>query len=398
MDRRRRWSMAPMPPRPPACACRTATWKTSADGNLPIVDGAYVSRRRPRHAKILTSPRSPRCSFASTTTRSIGCRHSIRTGPATSSIRRRARSSAPRSRTSPTPSSCRICRDRAPSRPIKATIPASIRASPRNSPPPPIASAIPSSPARRPRTTITAMQLASQSLADAFFDTPADVQANGGVDALLRGILSDETQANDVYAVDELRNLLAASPDQMDLIAIDIQRERDLGHRHAQPDPRGARSGAIYRISVRSPAIPRWRRICSRSSAASTMSICSSAVWPRTTLPVRWSARHSRRSSRNSSRTFAMAIVCGGRTRASIRPQSTRSQNTTLGDIISATPTPASSRRTLRGSRPAWQRRRRRGRPDCAATGDRRRYRACGDRRRAGGRYHRRRDWETIRR
>ncbi len=72
-------------------------------------------------------------------------------------------------------------------------------------------------------------ELASQSLADAFFDTPAQVQANGGVDALLRGILSDETQANDVYTVDELRNLLAASPDQMDLIAIDIQRERDLG-------------------------------------------------------------------------------------------------------------------------------------------------------------------------
>jgi peroxidase len=72
-------------------------------------------------------------------------------------------------------------------------------------------------------------ELASQSLADAFFDTPAQVQANGGVDGLLRGILSDETQANDVYAVDELRNLLAASPDHMDLIAIDIQRERDLG-------------------------------------------------------------------------------------------------------------------------------------------------------------------------
>ena len=49
------------------------------------------------------------------------------------------------------------------------------------------------------------------------------------VDALLRGIASDETQANDVYAVDELRNLLAAPPDRWTLIAIDIQRERDLG-------------------------------------------------------------------------------------------------------------------------------------------------------------------------
>jgi peroxidase len=71
--------------------------------------------------------------------------------------------------------------------------------------------------------------LQTQSLADAFLNTPDQVAQNGGVDALLRGIASDETQANDVYAVDELRNLLAAPPDTMDLIAIDIQRERDLG-------------------------------------------------------------------------------------------------------------------------------------------------------------------------
>lgn len=71
--------------------------------------------------------------------------------------------------------------------------------------------------------------LAQQSLADAFFDTPADVQANGGIDALLRSNVNDNAQANDVYAVPELRNLLAASPDAMDLIAIDVQRESDLG-------------------------------------------------------------------------------------------------------------------------------------------------------------------------
>jgi peroxidase len=73
--------------------------------------------------------------------------------------------------------------------------------------------------------------LAQQSLADAFFDTPADVQANGGIDALLRSTVNDNAQANDVYAVPELRNLLAASPDAMDLIAIDVQRESDLGLR-----------------------------------------------------------------------------------------------------------------------------------------------------------------------
>ena len=71
--------------------------------------------------------------------------------------------------------------------------------------------------------------ISSQSLADAFFTTPADVAANGGVDALLRDFASDVTQANDVYAIPELRNLLFAPPAAMDLIAIDIQRERDLG-------------------------------------------------------------------------------------------------------------------------------------------------------------------------
>jgi peroxidase len=71
--------------------------------------------------------------------------------------------------------------------------------------------------------------LASQDLSAAFFDTPDQVEANGGVDALIRNMANDTSQANDVYAVNDLRNLLAASPDFMDLIAIDIQRERDLG-------------------------------------------------------------------------------------------------------------------------------------------------------------------------
>ena len=71
--------------------------------------------------------------------------------------------------------------------------------------------------------------IASQSLADAFYDTPAQVEANGGVDALLRNLASDVAQASDVYAVDELRNSLFDPPTTSDLIAIDIQRERDLG-------------------------------------------------------------------------------------------------------------------------------------------------------------------------
>jgi peroxidase len=71
--------------------------------------------------------------------------------------------------------------------------------------------------------------MGSQDLSQAFFDTPHDVEANDGVDALIRNFASDPAQANDVYAINDLRNLLAASPDFMDLIAIDIQRERDLG-------------------------------------------------------------------------------------------------------------------------------------------------------------------------
>lgn len=69
----------------------------------------------------------------------------------------------------------------------------------------------------------------AQTLAQSFFNTPADDISNDGIDGLIRDLSSDDSQALDVYAVPDLRNLLAASPDQMDLIAIDIQRERDLG-------------------------------------------------------------------------------------------------------------------------------------------------------------------------
>ena len=73
----------------------------------------------------------------------------------------------------------------------------------------------------------------SQALADAFFNTPAMDEAHG-FDPLLRAIGADYSQATDVYAVAALRNLLFAGlvggdVDAMDLIAIDIQRERDVG-------------------------------------------------------------------------------------------------------------------------------------------------------------------------
>lgn len=69
----------------------------------------------------------------------------------------------------------------------------------------------------------------TETLAQAFSNTPTQNQANDGINSLLRDLSSDYSQATDVYAIDGLRNLLATTPDRMDLIAIDIQRERDVG-------------------------------------------------------------------------------------------------------------------------------------------------------------------------
>jgi peroxidase len=75
--------------------------------------------------------------------------------------------------------------------------------------------------------------LFTESLAQAFFNTPEIDEANG-IDPLLRNIGVDYAQATDVYTVAVLRNLLVAAlvggdVDEIDLIAIDIQRERDVG-------------------------------------------------------------------------------------------------------------------------------------------------------------------------
>jgi peroxidase len=73
----------------------------------------------------------------------------------------------------------------------------------------------------------------SESLAEAFFNTPEIDEANG-IDPLIRSIGTDFSQATDVYTVEAPRNLLFAGlvggeVDQMDLIAIDIRRESDVG-------------------------------------------------------------------------------------------------------------------------------------------------------------------------
>jgi len=73
----------------------------------------------------------------------------------------------------------------------------------------------------------------TQSLAQAFFNTAEETLANG-VAPLMRNVTAEFAQATDVYTVPVLRNLLFAplpggNIDQVDLIAIDIQRARDLG-------------------------------------------------------------------------------------------------------------------------------------------------------------------------
>jgi len=73
----------------------------------------------------------------------------------------------------------------------------------------------------------------TESLADAFFNTPEEDEANG-IDPLIRNLGNDFSQATDVYTVPTLRNLLFAGlvgggVDEIDLIAIDIQRGRDVG-------------------------------------------------------------------------------------------------------------------------------------------------------------------------
>ena len=76
-------------------------------------------------------------------------------------------------------------------------------------------------------------QVFTESLAQAFFNTPEQDIANG-INPLLRSLSVDDSQATDVYVMAGLRNLLFAplaggNIDEMDLIAIDIQRERDAG-------------------------------------------------------------------------------------------------------------------------------------------------------------------------
>jgi peroxidase len=73
----------------------------------------------------------------------------------------------------------------------------------------------------------------TESLAQSFFNTP-EIDESNGINPLIRSLGVDFAQATDVYVVAALRNLLFAplvggGIDEIDLIAIDIQRERDVG-------------------------------------------------------------------------------------------------------------------------------------------------------------------------
>jgi len=68
-----------------------------------------------------------------------------------------------------------------------------------------------------------------QTLAQAMQDDVAARIANGGLDALVRAVSSDGANNVDTGAVDGLRDTMTGPDSLVDLIAVDIQRQRDLG-------------------------------------------------------------------------------------------------------------------------------------------------------------------------
>jgi hypothetical protein len=66
-------------------------------------------------------------------------------------------------------------------------------------------------------------------LQDVFFQPAANFIDNGGADGQLRHLAADPSQALDARIVEDLRNFLFDPPAVMDLAAINIMRSRDLG-------------------------------------------------------------------------------------------------------------------------------------------------------------------------
>jgi peroxidase len=93
----------------------------------------------------------------------------------------------------------------------------------------------------------------TENLAAAFFNTPAKDISNG-INPLLRNLGTDFSQATDVYAIPELRDLLVAGlvgggVDLIDLIAIDIQRQRDVGLGTLNQTRRALKMSPYHQIS-----------------------------------------------------------------------------------------------------------------------------------------------------
>ena len=145
----------------------------------------------------------------------------------------------------------------------------------------------------------------TESLAQAFFNTPAEDEANG-IDPLLRGISADFSEATDVYTVAVLRNLLFAGlvgggVDQIDLIAIDIQRERDVGLGTLN-QTRPLSASRLTGPSRNSQTIPCCKTTFRLSTETSAISICLWVVWRNITVAAQSLAQPSGRLLRNSFR------------------------------------------------------------------------------------------------
>jgi peroxidase len=92
-----------------------------------------------------------------------------------------------------------------------------------------------------------------ENLQEAFGNSPMRDITNG-INPLLRNLGTDFSQATDVYAIPELRDLLVAGlvgggVDLIDLIAIDIQRQRDVGLGTLNQTRRALNMDSYHRIS-----------------------------------------------------------------------------------------------------------------------------------------------------
>ena len=124
----------------------------------------------------------------------------------------------------------------------------------------------------------------------------------------LRNLGTDFSQATDVYAVAELRNLLVAGlvgggVDKIDLIAIDIQRQRDVGLGSLEPDAESAGHETLPSFSDLTPdpilqAAILQNRVYDHGNAIDNVDLFIGGLAEKH-APGAWSARLSKRLSRD---------------------------------------------------------------------------------------------------